>query len=83
MVRSPSPGVGQHSNPGIMPFGIIHCTIFPEYLRGLALKDRTTLAADKRDMSVCALKSRTNFDLNFFRLLSTAFRSFGAGNPCT
>ena len=40
--------VGRHSNPGIMPFGIIYCTIFPEFLRGLALKDRTALAADKR-----------------------------------
>jgi hypothetical protein len=77
------PGVGQHSNPGITPFGIIHCTIFPEFLRGLALKDRTTLAADKRDMSVCALKSRKKFRSKFFRLLSAAFRSFGAGNPCT
>jgi hypothetical protein len=58
-----------------MPFGVIHCTGIPEFLRGLALKDWTAVAADKRDMSVCALKSRTNFDLNFFRLLSTAFRS--------
>jgi hypothetical protein len=43
---------GQHSNPGIMPFGIIYCTVIPEFLRGLALKDRTALAADKRDMFV-------------------------------
>jgi hypothetical protein len=35
-----------------MPFGIIYCTVIPEFLRGLALKDRTALAADKRDMFV-------------------------------
>jgi hypothetical protein len=62
-----------------MPFVIIYCTIFPEFLRDLALKDWTTLDGDKQDMSFSAPKSRTNFDLNFFRLLSTKFRSFGAG----
>jgi hypothetical protein len=48
-----------------------------------ALKARIVTTVGKRDMPVHALKSRTNFGLNFVRLLNAEFRDFSAENLCT
>lgn len=69
--------------PGILSYRIIYCTLFPEVARCFALKSRIFTTVGKRDMPVHALKSRTNFGLNFVRLLNAEFRDFSAENLCT